>query len=164
MTDAEQGAVAADGAPIFDFRHLRVQGKTAWFDISSAIPGARLQLKPATEHNDGYMNAKLALASKQPPRPKPKRSGEIAWNDPAVQKNRDDEVTIFARHVVVGWEGVTNREGRPVPFSEDAALALLRALPDWIVDRIRAFAWTPESFTTRPDELPAKDAGEIVPN
>lgn len=36
----------------------------------------------------------------------------------------------YAEAVVLGWEGVTDRNGDPIPFSRDTCISLLLELPD----------------------------------
>jgi len=36
----------------------------------------------------------------------------------------------YAEAVVLGWEGVTDRNGDPIPFNKDTCIALLLELPD----------------------------------
>lgn len=41
---------------------------------------------------------------------------------------------VFAETVVLGWEGVTDREGNELPFSKENAVKLFKDLPDLFAD------------------------------
>lgn len=41
---------------------------------------------------------------------------------------------VYCETVVLGWENVEDREGKPLPFSYDAAVALFTDLPDLFSD------------------------------
>lgn len=46
-----------------------------------------------------------------------------------LQLVRDLSMEAFAETVVLGWEGVTGRDGKAIPFSQAACLKLFRDLP-----------------------------------
>lgn len=37
---------------------------------------------------------------------------------------------LFAKHIVKGWDGVTDREGNPLPYTVDNCVKVLTDLPD----------------------------------
>jgi hypothetical protein len=41
---------------------------------------------------------------------------------------------VFAETVVLGWEGVVDRDGDSIPFSKEACVALFKDLPDLFAD------------------------------
>lgn len=41
---------------------------------------------------------------------------------------------VYADSVVLGWEGVTDEKGKPIPFSKEACLELFRDVPDLLRD------------------------------
>ena len=42
----------------------------------------------------------------------------------------DEQMALYARSVVVGWEGITDGAGEPIPFTSSACLELFRAFPE----------------------------------
>lgn len=57
----------------------------------------------------------------------------------------DEMPALFADHVVIGWDGIEDDSGAPVPYSKDAFLQLARECPDlWL--RIRSQADQRERF------------------
>lgn len=127
------------------FKHLKkldVAGATSWIDLPEVAPDARLMLRPAGEANPAYFNAMLKRSGK--------RLRNISRTDivsPAdLAQNRADDRELFALHVVVGWEGVLDDQDQPVQFSRENAKEFLEQLPDWVFDRVRNHAATPERF------------------
>ena len=102
-----------------------------------------LKLKPATEANKPYFNAVLRGSRKNM---RAIRSGSI--NAIMLEENRAQDRELFPKHVVAGWEKVTDSDGKPVPFSEENCQDFLRALPDWIFDEIRDFAGNAANFVS----------------
>lgn len=41
---------------------------------------------------------------------------------------------IFCSHVLIGWDGITTPDGDDLPYSVNAAMELMRALPDLYED------------------------------
>jgi hypothetical protein len=42
--------------------------------------------------------------------------------------------TVYARSVILGWSGVDDKEGEPLPFTEENVVKLLRDLPNLFAD------------------------------
>lgn len=58
-----------------------------------------------------------------------------------IQKNMLEEsianellVKVFAKTVILGWEGVTGKDGNEIKYSYDACVKLLTDLPDFFLD------------------------------
>jgi hypothetical protein len=115
---------------------------TTWVELPEVSPKARVQVRPATEANPPYFNAMLKTAA--PRARRVTRTDRVSIEDTA--ENRDEDRALFPRYVLVGWEGILDTAGQPVPFSSDHARDFCRALPDWLFDRIRNVAATPERF------------------
>lgn len=47
-----------------------------------------------------------------------------------AKKSVDLLVQVYADTVVLGWEGVTGEDGKPLPFNRENCAKLLRDLPD----------------------------------
>ena len=70
-------------------------------------------------------------------------------NFDAVERSLQD---AFVATCLVGWEGVTDDDGQPLPFSKETAAALLLECPDvWI--SLRSAAQTIDSFRKDVEKL-----------
>lgn len=119
----------------FGFERLNIHGKTARLELTVLWPDTVLIGKPAMQANQAFFTAKVRS-----------RSQRIASALIAADASRAEDVDLFSTHVLVGWEGVYDRQKKPVPFSVGAARALLRQLPDHVFDLIRGFFANPDSF------------------
>lgn len=134
-------------APIFDFPTLQLAGRVVPFPIPQIGEGARLMVMPTNEANKPYHRAMLANNARRARNEAVDAAGPAAQAESA-KLDREDDRTLFPGVVVVNWEGVRNTHGELVPFSTDAARALLAALPNWLFDKLRLFCLRPENFTT----------------
>lgn len=57
---------------------------------------------------------------------------------------------LWPLHVFTGWEHVVQTDGTVVPFSPEAAEALLAKLPDWILTRVILHFSDPLNFVDDP--------------
>lgn len=126
----------------FDFSKLEVKQSVAWVSMPELSDTARVAVKPATEANSAYFNAMLRRSATRARRIA--RTDRIAAEDMAA--NRSDDRDLFPRYVLANWEGVFDTSNKPVPFNEDNAREFCSKLPDWLFDRIRNAASTPERF------------------
>ena len=101
-----------------------------------------LLVRSATD-NKAYRNAMIKRTSKtlQRAAAKGKIDGEF------IEDNRKTDRELYAKYVVVGWRDLYDAEGNEVPYSQREALALMRALPGWMFDELRAFCGDAENFT-----------------
>ena len=128
---------------MFEYLKSRdISGKTAWLDMPSIVPGARLELRPASMSNTAYYNAALKLAARRSSGGLPKH---VEAQD-EINRSRDDDRVIFPGTVLVAWEGIVDDKGEPVEYNKEVAGDLLEALPAWMFDQVRAFAMDPENF------------------
>jgi hypothetical protein len=51
-----------------------------------------------------------------------------------VEKSDEMMREMYARYVVKDWSGITDKEGKPVPYSPEAAVAFFRAFPELFQD------------------------------
>lgn len=141
-------------------KKLEVAQATVWMDELPPEYGkkARLLLKPATEENKMYYNALLRLAGKRI-----RRSGRAADVDAAMlSDNREDDRELYPKYVIEHWEGILDDDGNEVPYSREAAEELCEQTPNWVFDRIRAWASSPERFINRDEQVP--DLEEVSKN
>jgi len=132
----------------FDFSNLEVKQSVAWVSMPELSGTARVAVKPATEANSPYFNAMLRRSASRARRIA--RMDRVTAEDAAA--NRNDDRDLFPRHVLVNWEGVFDTSNTPVPFNEDNAREFCTKLPDWLFDRIRNAASTPERFLDEQQE------------
>jgi hypothetical protein len=89
------------------------------------------------------------------------RTDRVTAEDAAL--NRSDDRDLYPKYVIRGWECICDENGNPVSFDVEAAKELCAQLPDWIFDRIRNTATTPERFLGQ-DEEDDPDTTELVGN
>ncbi len=63
----------------------------------------------------------------------------------------------YAEAVVIGWEGITGKDGADLPFSADAAVALFTDLPDFF-QQIRRNADSSALFRVETNEDDSKNS------
>jgi len=140
-------------------KNLDPSGKQSWMDLPEMSPTARLLLKPAGESNSPYYNAMLRRSAR--------RARHLARTDQVqaedLAQSRNDDRDLFPQHVIAGWEGLEDDAGQLVPYSAEAAQALCKELPDWLFDRVRNHAQTPERFLALGED-PPPDSRAIAGN
>lgn len=143
----------------FDFSKLEVGQASVWLEMPEVTPRAKILLKPATTSNPAYFNAMLRKGGR--------RMRQIVRTDRVTTEeldlNRDQDRELFPRYVIMGWEGIEEEDGKLVPFSRERCEEFCNKLPDWLFDRIRNFAATPEHFLPEGED-PAPDPEELLPN
>jgi hypothetical protein len=142
----------------FDFSKLEVTQQTIWVELPEVAPKARVCVRTATEANPHYFNAMMKRSGMRARRMV--RTDRISIED--AQQNRSEDRELFPRYVLVNWDGITDKAGKPVPFAEDAVREFCAKLPDWLFDRVRNAAATPERFLPEGEDVP--DAGKIAGN
>ncbi len=106
------------------------------------IPGEPiLKISPASEGNKPYFNAVLKGSMS---RIKQIKGRKI--NTKMIESNRNEDRVLFAKHVIKGWEGIKDSKGKLAEFNQDNCLSFLKALPDFIFDKVRNFAADPVNF------------------
>ena len=143
----------------FNFEKLEVSQATTWLDLPEVAPGARVCLKPATEANPAYFNAMMRRSAGRAR--KMIRTDRVTTEDTAANRLEDRE--LFPVFVFVTWEGIPDTENRPVPFNRDNVKEFCAKLPDWLFDRIRNHASTPERFLPE-DVDPEPDTEDLAGN
>lgn len=136
-----------------NFKHLKsldIQGQqTTRFTLYQVDGEPWLEIRPAAEVNRNYFNSLLKRSRKNL-----KRIRAGAVNAAQIAENRDEDRTLYPKHVVVGWGGVRNDEGVEVDFSVEDCAAFLRALPDWLFDELRVFASDVTNFLPEEEDPP----------
>jgi len=143
----------------FDFSNLEVRNTVAWVEMPELSDTGRVAVKPATESNAPYYNNLLRRAAARARRMA--RTDRITVEDSAM--NHADDRDLYPKYILANWEGVFDTKGKPVPFNADNAREFCAKLPDWLFDRIRNVATTPERFLPD-DEAPSPDPEELAGN
>jgi hypothetical protein len=129
------------------FDHLKKLDVTssaeAWIEIPEVSPGARLRVRQANAYNRFYSHAQVSW----PTRTVPQNEGLLEKLD----RHRDMDRILFAKHVVVGWEGVLDKDNQPVEATPEAIKEFCQKLPDWLFDRVMQFCREVRNFIEVPD-------------
>lgn len=115
---------------------------TAEYEIQDFMMGGKypvLTVRPATSDNKGFLNESLKSTTK-----KTIRKGKL--NAYMVERMRDEDRKLYAKHVLVGWKNVINDDGEHAPFSAENALAFLEAIDNHTFEDLRDFCREPENF------------------
>lgn len=132
---------------VADFSHLDAMEvdatQTREYTLHALVGTPVLTLKPATEANVPFTNAKLRRAT---------RLNRISQNGRLVTASildmtRDEDRHLFAQHVITGWRGVKDKSGNDVPFTKQNCEEYLKHLPKHIFDDVRAYAGDHYNFT-----------------
>jgi hypothetical protein len=134
--------VEADGVPEFDFGYLSLDEATAEFEMPWIRGTPTMIVRPANEANGAWQSGMLKLSGNR--QRAQLASGRVSAED--AKKDREDDRKLYPRYVVVGWRNVVDPRGNPVKFSAEACDRFLRALPNWIFDKLRIFCMRPENF------------------
>lgn len=144
------------------FEHLKaleVKDKTTEFPLTMLRGCPKLIVKPATESNKPYFNEVLRRSAKSV---RKAVQGNITVDVETLEKNREDDRSLFPKHVIVGWSGVLDSDGKEVEFSQSNCKEFLHALPDWIFDQIGIFCRKNSNFVDI--DLDAEDAEDLAKN
>lgn len=125
-----------------NLHRLDVAEKTSWCDLPEIGPDARIELRPANEANKPYFNALLKQSAK---RARALARGASITAD-VLSKNRDEDRVLYASYVACNWNGIEDAENKVVAFSAEDCLDFFKALPDWLFDRVRNHASSPENY------------------
>jgi hypothetical protein len=143
------------------FAHLKkldVAGKTAWLTLDDLEGNPQICLRYAGQSNHGYFNAILKRSGS---RNRKLLTGKVDVQ--MMEDNASDDRDLFPLHVITGWKDMTDEKGKAVAFSRKECAEFCADVPDWIFEKIRNFASTPERFLPDGEEL-APDGEELAKN
>lgn len=111
--------------------------------------GVELDVAPMTKANKPFWSEFLTMVSAWRTAGD---AGDEALTEATQALNRRRDVPLMAKHVLVGWRGVTDASGAPVPFSPEKAADFLMELAttdgaEYLFDGLQAFARDPANFT-----------------
>lgn len=134
--------------PMADFSHLAkldvpASGTKDYELVQITINGKSpvLEVVHAGESNKVYFNELLKRGNRNQ---RQIVAGKITTA--LIEDNRDENRKLYAKHVVKGWRDVADATGKPVPFTQEAALEFMEALPDWLFDQVTSFCSDPLNF------------------
>jgi hypothetical protein len=104
------------------------QLETSRFTFHDLEGSPWVEVKPATRRNRAYTNATLREASKVNAIQRQLEKGHLTVDH--IEKLEALTRDRLARHVLVDMGGWQDDSGADVSFSEEAAVALMRALPE----------------------------------
>ncbi len=153
------------------FDHLKALHVTATatadfiFEHLEGMPS--LTCRPATDINEGFFNAVLK-AGKQASR-KAKAIRKLKGKqekDLAAQKEkaRLDDIELFVDHIVVGWDDVVNKKGKPVEFTTENLRQFLQAIPPEMFHDLRVFCLSIENFRPDPGGMSDEEREDLSGN
>ena len=127
-----------------NFTHLKAltADNIVEYEMPELGPDAVLKLCCANEGNKGYMNGLLRLTGQS----KGQRRQKVKVDAESMGKMRAYDKELYPEHVITGWDGVKDDEGKLVKFKPSEVSDLLAQLPDYLFDEIRGFANDPENF------------------
>lgn len=149
-------AAAVAGTADFDYlEEYDPTGRKAWYPLPlRSRPSLRISY--AGQTNKPYINAlgKLIASTTTARR---LASGQVDIG--IIDENLERDRILFPKFIITEWRGVLNAEHKEVPFTPEACEKFLRALPDWIMERISNFAQRPMNFLEgeMPDELTVQE-------
>ena len=129
---------------------LKVTGDTLQkypFD-NIEMPGAYVMVAPATRANKGFTTAQMSLALSYQ-----RGGGKVRLSADKVNLLRDQMKPLYANHIVKGWGGIVDAAGIEAPFSQENALAFLRALPDQEFDDLVDFCTEENNYRPMPFDI-----------
>ena len=100
-----------------------------------------LIVKPAGEVNKPYWNALLKSQAQNVAK---LRKGRM--DAKTLEDNRDEDIILYSKYVIVGWKDVFDASGDLVKFSEENCEEFLRALPGDMADELRDYCGTVDNF------------------
>ena len=110
---------------------------------------ASLMVRSCNEGNSGYMNGLLRITGQDDGGRRSKQSKGLSADK--MDETREYDRELYPEHVITGWSGVVDAEGKEVKYSVKVCREFLNALPDWIFDRIRIYVSDPENFLNKID-------------
>jgi len=149
-----------------DFTHLKglsvKEDATSNFVFYGISGEPTLLVRPATNANIPFFNAVLKQ-SKAAMRRSRGRKGQLPTAE-TIEAARQEDITLFARFIVIGWERVVDASGAAVPFSEEVCRQFLNAIPLDMFNDLRAYCLDINNFRDTVDEMEPEELEELQGN
>lgn len=148
-------------------RRYEVKGDaTAWFDLPEAgHPNCAIEVRPTTRVNKPYHNATLRSTVR---RVRKVTSERFTVDD--VEKAIKEDREIFPKCVIVNWRNLPDDDhpGEFIPYSREAAVELVDAMPDTLFEDLRDFCGNIRNFYPEGVDVPLDadldDTDELAEN
>jgi hypothetical protein len=102
--------------------------KGVWLPVGVNEDGSKAMIRIARAGGSNQKYQKVLEVRTKPYR-------RMIQNDILEVKVADEVmVEVFADAVVLAWEGILDREGKPIPFSRENVVKLFKELPDLFND------------------------------
>lgn len=164
MTSTETEAPPT-GAADFSFGHLEPDlTDPKRYPMPLIAAGAYLLVLPATEVNRPLRDAWLSDLAGTSRRDRVRRAAAGQADAGDDESQREDDLRLYPRFVVVGWHGILNRAGEVVPFNRQNCEAFLRKIPIWMFDRLRTFVSLMSNFVGSPESVAPPVDKDLVGN
>jgi hypothetical protein len=140
-----------------NFSHLKKldikEDQTAEYIISELDPPVKLTVRPASEANKKYFNAVIQLSKK--------RSGKkSSISLKSIEDDRKDDLPLFAKYIIVGWEDCVDANGNEVGFSTEECEEFLNHLPAYLFNQLRVFCSDITNFYPEEEDVSDEELGE----
>ena len=139
---------------------LDVSGKTSRYTLTQVAPGPNglrpvIIGRPAAQENKAYRDIMLTDIGDR----MRASAGRLSVTAETLDATRARARQLYPQYVIAGWENVYDAAGNEVPFTGEAAIQFINALPNWIFDEMRQFFEEPANFAS-----PLNDAGLVAGN
>jgi hypothetical protein len=121
---------------------LEVVGdKTVDYILDQLESQPTLKMLPANQANKPYHSALLRKSGR---RIKALQKRKI--NEKILKENREEDKELYVKHIIKGWSGIVDAQGKNVPFNEESVTEFLDGIPVWLFEEIREFASDIDNF------------------
>lgn len=140
-------------------QRFNLTGRTATFRSSVSLKNDDdgmpiplvFELRPASDANKPWAAAVAKWTAKQGGAARLAQRQDDA-DKLALARDR----SLFPGLVVVGWSGAYDADGRALEFKREDCAELLEELPEWAMQQLRLFAYTPTHFIGEDEPSPAE--------
>ena len=123
------------------FNALKAINRTVDYEVYQIAGEPILKILFAGEPTKPYYSALIRKSGKKI------RALQSSRVTPSMaRENREDDKGLYAAHIIKGWSGIVDANGKEVPFTSENVLDFLNALPDWIFEDIRRYASDIQNF------------------
>ena len=100
-----------------------------------------IEIKPANDTNKPYISALLRNNAQV------RRAQRVTLK--AMERNRQDDVELYAKHIIVNWKHVIDEKANPVKYTPSEGIDFLTEIVKdngWIFDDLRMFCSDMSNF------------------
>jgi hypothetical protein len=116
---------------------------------------ACLFVRIAGKANPGWHNAVLKHNARTGVAKRAAAAASSDSDDPAISKMlRDRDAELYPEHIIEGWEGIPDGNGKEVPFTKANAREYLEAISDFLFTDLRVFCLNEVNFLGDSEPMP----------